>query len=101
MRSELQSVLDSIRGLSQDQLPELLGELEVIRATAMLRMSAPSPALEHDELLDVKAAAGRVGFAVDYLYRHADSLPFTRRIGRSLRFSSREIDRYILKNKGR
>ena len=95
MRNELQSVLESIRGLSPDQLPELLGELEVIRATALLRMSVPVHVSEHDELLDVEAASQRLGMSVDYLYRHSATFPFTRREGRQLRFSSQGIDAYI------
>ena len=96
MRNELQSVLTAVRQMAPEQLPDLLGELEVIRATAMLRLSAPAPApKEQDELLAVEVAAQRLGVSMDYLYRHARQFPFTRRIGRKLLFSSLGIDAYI------
>ena len=81
------------------ELPVLLGELEVIRATALLKMTAPSPPELRDELLSVSEAAARLGVSTDYLYRHAASLPFTRRIGRKLLFSSRGIDAYMAKRR--
>ena len=52
-------------------------------------------AAEPDSLIDVGAAAGRLGVSRDWLYHHARQLPFTVRQGRLLRFSSRGIDRYI------
>jgi len=99
MRAELQSVLDSLRVLSPDELPELLGELEVIRVTAMLRLSAPPPVPQHDEMLDVKVAAKRLGMSTDWLYDNHSKLPFTRHTGRVLRFSSLGIDEYIRKKR--
>lgn len=48
-----------------------------------------------DSLLDIEAAAGRLGCSKDWLYHHARQLPFTVRNGRLLRFSSHGIDRYI------
>ncbi len=95
MRSELQSVLDSLPKIQREHLPELLGELEVLRATAMLRLSAvgATPA-NHDELLGIEAAAERLGVSTDYLYRNSKTLPFTRRMGRKVLFSSLGIDSY-------
>lgn len=56
---------------------------------------------EPDSLLDVTAAATRLGASQDWLYRHARRLPFTVRNGRLLRFSSHGIDRYIKNRQGR
>lgn len=96
MRSELQIVLEAVRQMTAEQLPELLGELEVVRATAMLKLSAPTTASQpHDELLGVEAAAERLGVSADYLYRHSKTLPFTRRMGKRLLFSSLGIERHI------
>jgi hypothetical protein len=95
MRNELQAVLNTVRDLMPDELPALLGELEVLRTTALLRLSAPSTTQPHDELLSVESAAERMSVSTDYLYRRADTLPFTRRMGRKLLFSSLGIDRYI------
>jgi uncharacterized protein len=95
MRCELQTVLDSLQKMRPEQLPGLLGELEIIRATALLRLSAPAVPDRHDELVTVQSAAERLGISTDYLYRHADQFPFTRRMGRKLVFSSLGIDEYI------
>src|SRR5262249_9045977 len=95
MRASLQTVLASVQDLQPEEVPALLGELEVIKATALLRLSQPPPPVQADELLHVDAAAQRLGMSAQYLYRHADTLPFTKRNGRSLRFSSRGIEQYI------
>jgi excisionase family DNA binding protein len=95
MRTELQAVLNTVRDLMPEQLPELLGELETIRATALLKMSAPAPVQQSDELLSVTIAAERLGVGTDYLYRHAQQLPFSRRVGRKRLFSSRGLEQYI------
>jgi excisionase family DNA binding protein len=96
MRDEFQKVLKAARELPVNALPRLLGDLEEIRATAMARLTAPAPAAPQlDELLDVDEAARRLGTSKDYLYRHHARLPFTRRIGRNLRFSALGIERYI------
>ncbi|HEX7422876.1 MAG TPA: helix-turn-helix domain-containing protein [Terriglobales bacterium] len=67
----------------------LLGALMAVSSRAS------DPAGEPDSLLDVAAAATRLGVSRDWLYRHARQLPFTVRNGRLLRFSSHGIDRYI------
>jgi len=99
MRAELQIVLDSLERMERDQLPQLLGELETIRATALMKMSAPSSLPERDELLSIEAAADRMGVSTDYLYRNSKRLPFTRRMGRKLLFSSVGIDSYISRSR--
>ena len=96
MRIELQSVLDTLGTLPRERLPELLGELEIVRATAVMRLSAPSAQPDHpDELLPVEQAAERLGVSKDYLYRHAKQFAFARRMGRKLVFSSVGIDDFI------
>jgi predicted DNA-binding transcriptional regulator AlpA len=96
MRRELGSMLNAARTIPSEDLPRLLGELEEIRATALARLTsivrtAPSP----DSLLSVDEASIRLGVSPHYLYRNHERLPFTRRMGRSLRFSSLGIDQYI------
>jgi hypothetical protein len=95
MRSELQTVLVVAKDLPAAELPRLLGELEEIRCTAMARLTTPAAVQRPDELLPVEAAAERLGVSVDYLYRNHSRLLFTRRMGRTLRFSSLGIDDYI------
>jgi len=96
--AELQSVLDSLSRIPREQLPELLGELEVVRATAVMRLSAPVPCPDrHDELLSVEQAADRLGVSEKYLYTHHPQFSFTCRMGRKLLFSSSGIDEHIKK----
>ena len=93
------SILKAARELPADELPDFIGQLEAAKATAWARLSAPAPQ-QHDELLDVGAAAQRLGISEDYLYRHSEEYPFTRRQGRKLlRFSALGIDRYIRQQK--
>jgi hypothetical protein len=82
--------------LPAEELAELIGQLESIKATAWARLTAPMPTpREHDELLDVATAAERLGVSSDYLYRHSRDYAFTRRQGRKLLFSALGIERYI------
>jgi excisionase family DNA binding protein len=97
MRDELQTALSAARELPAPELPRLLGELEEIRTTALARLSSPAPVQVRDELLDVKEAAARLGMSENYLYRNHGKLPFARRMGRALRFSSSGIDEYLRK----
>jgi excisionase family DNA binding protein len=101
MRSELQAVLRTLPDIPAEDLPRLLGELEEVRATAMMRLSSPAPLPKaEDRLLDIGEAAERLGLSKDYLYRHHGELTFTKRIGKKLLFSSLGIDAHIRKNKG-
>jgi predicted DNA-binding transcriptional regulator AlpA len=96
MRNELQTVMMAARELPAGELPHLLGELEEIRCTAMARLTAPAPAQSQaDELLSAPEAARRLGISRDYLYRHHDDFPFTRRVGGRLLFSALGIEKYI------
>lgn len=95
MRSELENALRLARDLLPEELPRLLGELEEIRTTAIARLSSPPVQPAPDELLDVEKAAQRLGVSPDYLYHHHKELPFTRRMGRSLLFSSLGIDKHV------
>ena len=91
-----EQALRAARELSPEDLPGLIGQLEAAKAVAYARLAAPAPnPQQHDELLDVEAAARRLGMSKDYLYRHHSKLPFTRRQGRKLLFSSLGIDKYI------
>lgn len=55
-----------------------------------------------DRLLMVGEAASMLGMTKDYLYRHADQLPFTvRPSAKQLRFSKAGIQRYIRQRQGR
>lgn len=95
MKSELQHLLESVQQMPAEELPRLLGDLEEVRVTAMMRLTAPAQPKTADQLIDVDQAAERLGMSKDYLYRHAPEYPFTRRQGRALRFSSLGIEKYL------
>lgn len=102
MRQDLQVVLQAVTETSVEDLPALLGELEQVRYTAIARLmgpASPSPR-EHDHLVAVEEAANRLGISTDYLYRHADEYPFTRRMGGRLLFSSAGVDHFIAADSG-
>jgi excisionase family DNA binding protein len=84
------------RELPAGELPSFLGELEAVKATAWARLTSPAVLSQpHDELLSVEVAAERLGVSKDYLYRHSEDYPFTRRQGRKLLFSAQGIDKHI------
>jgi excisionase family DNA binding protein len=85
------------RDLPAEELPDLIGQLESVKAAAWARLSSPAAAQSqsHDELLSVEVAAERLGVSRDYLYRHAQDYPFTRRQGRKLLFSAHGIEKHI------
>jgi excisionase family DNA binding protein len=69
----------------------------------MATATATSPPIdESDQLLTVKDAAHQLGVSVDWLYRHAATLPFTVRPtqGRTIRFSRQGIVRYLKRRTG-
>lgn len=102
MRQEFQFLLRVAREVPADDLPSLLGEIEEIRYTALARLTAPAQAAsaESDQLLSIGEATRRLNVSQDYLYRHSKELPFTRRMGRKLLFSSSGIERYIRQQDG-
>ena len=92
----IETILEQARVTPSEQLPEFLGKLETARAVAYSRLQAPAPsARSQDELIDVNAAAGRLSVSRGFLFRNDKTLPFTRRVGRRLLFSSVGITEYI------
>lgn len=79
-------------------LPWLIGALEALQATAWARLTSSAPAAAPadtgDENLSAGLAAKRLGVSVRWLYRNANALPFTVRIGRRLLFSRRGMERW-------
>ncbi len=77
----LGDVLEQLRRVSA--VPETPAEL------------APAPKASSGRLLTPREAAERIGMSVRWLYRHARSLPFTRRLSRrALRFDERGLERW-------
>ena len=88
-------------------IPPLLCQLAALQSALAARLLVqPAPTDGHgtdaDTLLDVGEAARRLGTSTDWLYRHADRLPFTVRMGpRQLRFSAMGLARYLRQRQGR
>ena len=88
--------------IAPDELPHLIGEAEALRAMLWAKLQAPAapmpperPEAALDRLLTAEEAAERLGVSKRWVYTHADSLPFTRRLsGGTLRFSERGLQRW-------
>lgn len=103
--AELADDPDRIEDLPREDLPELLSELEGLRARLQLRLSRPPTGRENgreeaprtdDRLLDVEEVADRLDVTERYVYDRADDWPFTRRISpRKLRFSEEGLYRWL------
>lgn len=83
---------------SAADLPDAIGALAAEQARALARLTASATAASNekapDENLTVAEAARRLSVSKSWLYHHAETLPFTRRLGRALRFSARSLDRW-------
>jgi len=91
--------LAAIEACDAGQLPSVLAGLTALQARAVARLGTANesslPATDGDRLLDVKEAATLLGMSTDWLYRRAPRLPFTIRMGRTLRFSEAGIQRWL------
>lgn len=79
-------------------LPAVVAQLAALQARAAARMAGvlgvePVPASE--TLLSVAEAAQRMNVSKDWIYRHARSLPFVHRVGRSIRIGTRGMDKWL------
>lgn len=95
----LARLYQSAEALPPEEAPEFIGALESAKAKAWARLivlgnpsmngSLGGPLVaERDPLLTPEEAARLLGVKVQWLYRHAKRLPFTRRLSRKcLRFS--------------
>lgn len=91
-------------GLQRGAIQALLHRCVGVQTVLLGALAASEPSRDDsqpDRLLDVTAAATRLGTSRDWLYHHARQLPFTVRQGRLLRFSSHGIDRYIRNRQAR
>lgn len=92
-----------VEDVGRDAIPALIGEVETLKARLWARLQAvevapaPTPSTNGgpDKLLTAEEAAERLSVDKRWVYRKADSLPFTRRLGTgTLRFSSRGLERW-------
>lgn len=86
-----------------ERIPAAIAYLAARLAEAQQRQPTPNEPTptEEDTLIPIDEAAARLGVSKDWMYRRADGLPFTVRLGRNLRFSSKGIQTYVRQRRGR
>jgi predicted DNA-binding transcriptional regulator AlpA len=93
--------LEEIDAVPAEALPVVVLQLAALQSRAAGRLlggngaAAPTPATGPERLLTVPAAAARCGMSADWLYRHKASLPFIRRLGRTVRVSEPALVRWM------
>lgn len=96
---------ERISALPKDVIAELRGQiarLDTLLLSRLLNGEQPQPGVDGDWLLTAAEAAQKLGTTEDWLYRHANTLPFAVRVGKKhLRFSEVGIERYIRQRIGR
>ena len=87
-----------------DAIPSVLEEvgtqearLGTVKAILAARLAAPGTANGPDRLLTAQEVHERTTFSVDWLYRHANALPFARRVGRKVLFSEAGLAKWLAK----
>jgi predicted DNA-binding transcriptional regulator AlpA len=85
--------------LPKEAVAELRGQIAKLDTLLLSRLLAggeEQPGADGDWLLTAAEAAQKLGVTEDWLYRHANMLPFAVRVGKKLlRFSATGIERYI------
>ena len=94
-----------ISGVPRDAIAELRGQLaklDTLLLSQLLTGEQSQPSSDSDRLFTVAEAAQKLGATEDWLYRHANTLPFAVRLGmKHLRFSEAGMERYIRQRAGR
>jgi predicted DNA-binding transcriptional regulator AlpA len=79
--------------VAQHLLIRITAILPALAVQAQTASTAEKPM--EDRLLQIEEAAAILQQTKDWMYRHANELPFTVREGRCLRFSANAIQKYI------
>ncbi len=83
--------------LAAEDIPPAMAQLAALQSQLAARLLAERPRPEEckeeqDTMLTTKQAAAELGVEVDWMYRHAKTLPFTRRLShKCMRFSRRGL----------
>lgn len=83
--------------MTREEIITAIGKIEADRARLLAQLIAHKIDHEPDDaLLTITEAAGILSVTTDWLYRHADELPFTVRPGPGqVRFSKNGIQEYL------
>jgi len=85
---------DAVDALRPDQLPVVVAHLAALELRIAARLADELSTSE--DLVTAAEAARLLGMSLDWVYRNAKDLPFTRRVGpRTLKFSNAGIRRYL------
>jgi len=88
------------QALSADERGRVMLTIAAILTALGASTATPERSCTGDRLLKIADAAAKLSVSTDYLYRHADKLPFSVRDGRRLRFSERGIEAWIARRRG-
>ncbi len=81
-----------------EEIPSLIMHLAALQSALAARLMQDrenDAGASEDRLLTIDEAAERLRTSKDWLYRNSSRLPFTRRIGRTIRFSERSLQLFI------
>ena len=103
IRIGLANLAASSAEISPEHVPALMAELARAQAALLVALNRLVAANqrdtrdpEPDRMLDVNEAAALTGLTPRWLYRHAKTLPFTRKLSRKVvRFSRAGIARWL------
>jgi len=96
-------VLPDAAMVPQECIARMLAQLAALQSALAARLildpgaqsQAQQPVAETEELLTAEQAAALLSVSVDWMYRHASGLPFTKRLSRkALRFSRAGLMRW-------
>jgi predicted DNA-binding transcriptional regulator AlpA len=95
----LPHLLSQVAELRPEELPAVLAA--VAARMAAVQQEEREPTADGDVNLPIAEAARRLSISKDWLYRHADKLPFTVRIGRRVTFSAAGLEAWKQNRMGR
>src|SRR5436190_23816489 len=99
--------LEQLKNVPAEKIPAVLAQLAAAQGLLAARLlqnggnESHHDAGERGKLLDVNEAAKRIGKSADWLYRNSEKLPFTVRVGRSVKFSEAGLEKWIRLRSGR
>jgi hypothetical protein len=92
--------LEALDAVAVEDLPAVALYLAALQSAAAARLAAATRPVAvsrngTEALLDVREAAARLHVSPDWLYRRAKQLPFSRRVGRAVRFDPAGLARWV------
>jgi excisionase family DNA binding protein len=97
-RWRAEAVILRVRGAEHQA--DVLEQCATEMSTALAdQADQPAPPPTEEQLLTAKEVAERLGMKKRWVYRNADRFPFTRHLGRSVRFSEAGLSQWLPKQK--